>query len=415
MSLGTAILEKDQGISYPIATDSVHFTMFESITDFSTMRLFLFSFCILTAHIMLSSDVDTTDITFTGAAINPYAAEYDTSGKLVFSGYVDAYFASYTDANSGSPYVKFPTVCARNRQFGLNIVQASARYQSNRFRGTATLFTGDCASSAWSVPYNAIQEANLGFRIAGKLWLDAGFFRTHIGLESIQPRENMTLSLASTTYFEPYFLSGAKLTWQHSDKFTLQINAFNSFNQYVETNRNKAVGLSIGYNPDSHTSIAFSSICSDELQVADASPRHLRVYNNLCITRRTARWVLGLEGNYGLQQRTGILDQSSTAYMASALAACKFRITPQWAVYGRGEFFHDPNEILTGPIYNENHSIVGAELAGATLGFEFKPIPNSYLRAEARGLHERSERIFEWGDGFSSDRLEVLVGLGVWF
>lgn len=379
------------------------------------MRFILLLSCLLVSCMGISMDVDTTDITFTGASINPYAAEYDTSGKLVFSGYVDAYFGSYTDGNSGSPYVKFPTICARNEQFGLNLVQASARYQSNRFRGTATLFAGDCAASAWSVPYNAIQEANLGFRIAGRWWLDAGFFRTHIGLESIQPRENMTLSLASTTYFEPYFLSGAKLTWQHSSKFTLQINAFNSFNQFIERNRNKAVGISLGYNPDDHTSIAFSSICSDELQLADETPRHVRVYNNLCITRRSARWVIGLEGNYGIQQHTGILDSNSTAVMFSSLIACKYRITHEWAIYGRAEYFHDPDEILTGPIYNENHSIVGAELTGATIGIEYKPIPNSYLRIESRGLNERSERIFEWGEDFSSSRLELLVGLGVWF
>jgi hypothetical protein len=379
------------------------------------MRFTLFLFIMLIVHYAHSADADTTDITFTGASINPYATEYDTSGKIVFSGYIDAYYGSYTDHNKGSSYVKFPTICARDRQFGLNLVQVSARYLSSRFRGTATIFTGDCATSAWSTPYNAVQEANLGFRIAGKLWLDAGFFRTHIGLESIQPRENITLSLSSTTYFEPYFLSGAKMTWQHSSKLTLQVNVFNSFNQFIEHNRNKALGFSIGYNPSDRTAITFSSICSDELQVADETPQHLRIYNNLCVTHRTSRWLVGLEGNYGMQQHTGIIDSANTAFMASALVACKYRATPQWAFYARAEFFHDPEEILTGPIYNEYHSIVGAELSGGTMGIEYKPIPNSYLRIEGRGLHERSEHIFEWGQDFTSNRLEVLMGLGVWF
>jgi len=366
-------------------------------------------------HAAFSMDADTTDITFTGASINPYAAEYDTSGRVVFSGYVDAYYGSYSDHNSEQPFVKFPTISPRNNQFGLNIAQASARYQSKSFRGTMTIFTGDCAASAGSVPYNAVQEANLGFRLIGKLWFDAGFFRTHIGLESIQPRENITLSLASTTYFEPYFMSGAKLTWQQSSKLTLQLNAFNSFNQFVETNRNKAVGISIGYNPSQQTSISFSSLASDELQAGDAPSNHLRVYNNLCVTHRSARWVLGFEANYGMQQHTGLSDSTATAQMFSSLAACKFRITPQWAVYGRAEFFHDPDEILTGPLFNEYHRFVGAELTGGTIGIEYKPIPNSYLRTECRGLHERSEHIFQWGDDATSNRVEVLVGLGVWF
>lgn len=379
------------------------------------MRFALFIAGLLVVQLVHALDADTTDITFSGASINPYAAEYDTSGRVIFSGYVDTYYASYSDNNGGETYVKFPTISPRNNQFGLNIAQASARYQSKSFRGTITIFTGDCAASSWSVPYNAVQEANLGFRLLGKLWLDAGFFRTHIGLESIQPRENITLSLASTSYFEPYFMSGAKLTWQHSSKLTLQLNAFNSFNQFIETNRNKAVGISIGYNPDAQTSIAFSSLVSDEQQNGEAAANHMRAYNNLCITHRTARWVLGFEANYGVQQHSVLTDTSATAAMFSSLAVCKLRITPEWAVYCRAEFYHDPNEILTGPLFNEYSRVVGAEITGATFGIEYKPIPNSYLRTECRGLHERSEHIFIWDNQPTSNRVEVLVGLGVWF
>jgi hypothetical protein len=248
-----------------------------------------------------------------------------------------------------------------------------------------------------------------------KVWFDAGFFRTHIGLESIQPRENITLSLASTTYYEPYFMSGAKLTWQPSDQWTIQLNAFNSFNQFVETNRNKAVGFSIGYIPSARSSFSFSSIFSDELQHQDESPRHVRAYNNFCYTYRSSRVVIGAEGNFGAQQRSVITDTTSMAFMYSALLACKYRLTPKWAVYARGEWFHDPDEILTGPLYNEYHQIVGAEISGATCGVEFKPIPNSYVRAESRILHERAEHIFVLSDEPSSNRYEVLFGMGLWF
>ena len=130
------------------------------------MRYAFFIVGLLIIQSAYAFDADTTDITFTGASINPYAAEFDTTGRVVFSGYVDTYYASYSDHNGGQPFVKFPTISPRNNQFGLNIAQASARYQSKSFRGTMTIFTGDCAASAWSVPYNAVQEANLGFRLA---------------------------------------------------------------------------------------------------------------------------------------------------------------------------------------------------------------------------------------------------------
>jgi len=157
---------------------------------------------------------DTVDLTFSGTKINPYSQEYDSTGKWTLSGYIDTYISHYSDTVNSNGFVKFPTIAPRNNQFGLNIIQLSAKYQAKSFRATTTLFTGDCPKAAWSSDFNAIQEANLGFKLCRKLWLDMGFFRTHIGLESIQPRENMTLSLATTTYFEPYFLSGAKSLWK---------------------------------------------------------------------------------------------------------------------------------------------------------------------------------------------------------
>jgi hypothetical protein len=248
-----------------------------------------------------------------------------------------------------------------------------------------------------------------------KLWLDAGFFRTHFGLESIQPRENMTISLATTTYFEPYFLSGAKLTWQQSDKLAIQLNAFNSFNQFVETNKNKAVGLSIAYNPSSNLTTSFSTIVCDE-SLQGSFRKQLRWYNNLCVVYKTNRWVVGLENNFGMQQNSKLTDTSATATMFSSLLAVKYRITPKWASYLRGEVFFDPDEILTGPVQNEDHQLVGIDLTGGTVGFEFKPIPNSYFRIEGRYLFTRPEEtIFTMNGVYSNQRYEIITALGLWF
>jgi hypothetical protein len=65
---------------------------------------------------------DTTDLTFTGTRINPYAQEYDTTGKLKISGYIDTYYSYYTDTLGAGGYSKFPTSSPRNNQFGINII-----------------------------------------------------------------------------------------------------------------------------------------------------------------------------------------------------------------------------------------------------------------------------------------------------
>jgi hypothetical protein len=109
-------------------------------------------------------------------------------------------------------------------------------------------------------------------------------------------------------------------------------------------------------------------------------------------------------------------DTNKTAFIFSSLAAAKYRITPKWAVYTRGEIFSDPNEILTGPVFDANHNLIGIDLLGGTVGIEYKPIPNSYFRVESRLLHTKeSESIFYYNDGYRNQRFEFIVGLGLWF
>lgn len=358
---------------------------------------------------------DTSDMIFSGTKINPYNLEFDSTASITYSAYIDTYYANYTDSSNLNAFQKFPTISPRNNAFGLNMVQFGVKYESRNFRGTATLFWGDTPSSAWSPYLNFVQEANLGFKIHKKIWFDAGFFRTHIGLESIQPRENMTLSLATTTYFEPYFLSGAKLTWNCSKKLTVQLNAFNSFNQFIETNQNKTVGISLAYTPTESLNISLSSVLTDE-SASSFPVSQMRSYTNLYMIYKKQRFTLGFEFNYGYQEHAKLTDMTKAAWMFSSLLALKYRLTSKFATYVRGEMYSDPNEILTGPVVDANHTLVGLDIIGMTHGYEFKPIPNSYVRIEGRYLQtKKAEKIFYYDQSSRNFRYELLVGVGLWF
>ena len=92
---------------------------------------------------------DTSDMTFKGTSINPYDQGYEKEGKLVVSGYIDVYGSHYSDTSNSNGYQKFPTISPRKDQVGINILQVSAKYQSDHFRGTASIFGGDCPESSW--------------------------------------------------------------------------------------------------------------------------------------------------------------------------------------------------------------------------------------------------------------------------
>src|SRR3954471_8181521 len=90
----------------------------------------------------------------------------DSVSKLSFSGYVDAYYAYYTDSVGQENFQKFPSVSPRSNQFGLNAICLTAQYDAEKIRGIVTLHYGDIPISAWSATFNNIMEAHAGVRIS---------------------------------------------------------------------------------------------------------------------------------------------------------------------------------------------------------------------------------------------------------
>lgn len=62
---------------------------------------------------------NTTDLTFTGTRINPYTQEYDSTGKVTVSGYIDTYYAFYNDTAG-------PIVNENHTLTGLDIIGVTA-------------------------------------------------------------------------------------------------------------------------------------------------------------------------------------------------------------------------------------------------------------------------------------------------
>lgn len=344
----------------------------------------------------------------------------DSSGvkganNLTISGYVDVYYGFYTDSTQVGGYEKFPTSAPRSDAFGLNIAQLSAKYSAEKLRGVLTLQYGDIPRSAWSNEFNMIQEANVGIALGRRVWVDAGFFRTHLGCESIQPRENINIGMAITTYYEPYYLSGAKLSYYVTNKLMLQACVFNGFNTFVPTNKKKAFCFSATYEFNPKLSAYYNLLVSDESP--DHSPvAKTRFYNDFFMIYKSKKVDAALELNLGVQDHSRLSDSSKPAVMYSGNLIVKHKLTGRLAWYGRYELYEDTHEMLTGPVYNQYHNIVGINAMGYTLGFEVKPYDNVYFRTEGRYLHMTdNEKIFRYNNRYTNERYEVLASMGVWF
>ncbi len=355
-----------------------------------------------------------TDLSMSGTILAQRGEDFDSSGKVIISGYISSYYAYYTDSTSSNNFVQFPTSAARNNTFGINIVQLSFKYATYNFRSIATLHYGDIPSSSWSSTYNMLQEANVGFRLLKKCWLDVGYFRTFIGLESIQPRENIATSVATSTYFQPYFLSGAKFTWELSKKINLQLSTFNGFNSFVTSNNKKAIGFSGLWQLAPSISIALNSLYSSDLP--DSTTIKSRFLHDLVIISRNKKWDIGLELNYYVQEKSLLVDMSKKAEIFSGMIVSKYKFNKKKGIYARYEYYSDANAIESNIYINKSKEKVGLEINGATLGIEIKPIANSYIRFESRWLHTLNDiNPFYYNNANNNWRIESIFATGVWF
>lgn len=326
---------------------------------------------------------------------------------LQIGGYVSTYYSTNDDDNLPGGFVQFPTLEPRKDQFSLNMALITMNYKSQNFRGNIGLHYGDVPESSWPKTFNLIQEANGGFRVYKKLWFDAGFFKTHIGLESFQPRENITTSMSMVNFYEPYFLSGAKLTYYASSKLSLQLNVFNGYNEYLDNNKNKAFGFSAAYAINEYVSINYNVLTCDETP-DNITTKHQRLYNNVYSTFQFNKFTMGLEANYGLQKNSLKTDSTKTASMYSGLIVAKYQILRVLAPFARVETFNDPNKILTGSLD------IGKYIRGTTVGIEYKPQKTVSLNAEWRIL-ESDNLIFKQGNKNLNQRNEFNLCLDLWF
>jgi hypothetical protein len=308
-----------------------------------------------------------------------------------FSTYMDVYYAYDTDKDK-SPR-QFALLSPYRDEFRLNIAQVSLKYNSEIVRGIMTLHYGDIPDINWAPVTKSryIQEANIGFSPAKGLWIDAGYFITHIGAESLLPINSLLSSCAMGTYAEPIFQSGLRLSYDFSDKFYAQLHILNGYNVFEDNNKNKSFGVQFGYTPQENLKFVYNNIVGNEMPTALNNPK-TRFYNQVMMTYSPSKKVdFLLSLGYGVQEKSKLKDTTATASLFSGLATIKYKIIPKVSLCLRGEFYNDPDGILSGTYLNSDSTVTGLKTFGVTVGIEYKPVEQMYIRLESRMLNTMNE------------------------
>ncbi len=337
----------------------------------------------------------------------------ETVATYSLSAYIDAYCATYTDSVGPGNYQKFPSVSPRSNSPSLNTAMLTFQYNADKIRTIASLHFGDIANATWPHPYNNLMEAHVGVRLAKKLWLDAGFFRTHFGTEFLLPVENITSSVSVGTFYEPYYESGFRLNFNPTKKLEIDLYFLNGYGVYIDNNEKKSLGTVITYAINDAWGVGYTNYIGDDSKPDDKT-KHLRIHQNAYFNFQHKNVKLQVGGDFCIQENSDIATASKNANMYSGVATFRYQLPKAFGVYCRGEVFSDPDAIMSTHITDNSKKETGYKLWGVTAGAEFKPTTNSYVRLEGRMLQmENDQWIFVYNGAPQNNRFEVMVNAGI--
>jgi hypothetical protein len=319
--------------------------------------------------------------TFVMVLIQVARAEEGSLQGAEWGGFLDAYYAY--DTNTPPNHDRsFTTQPARHNEFNVNLVYLEGKLALERVRGRLAVQAGTSVQSNYSSEPSLgsvsgpslvrnIQEATAGYRIADGLWLDAGIFFSHIGLESFISRDNWTYTRSLVADYSPYYQSGVKVSYQIGSEWSVQLHVLNGWQNISESNMAKSLGSQLSFTPSATLSVTYNTLIGKEAE--------LRHFHDLVLKWSVTNHIqLGTQADIGFQ-KLAASNSYATWYGASLVG--RYVLTERVALAIRLERYWDKNQIIVTSV-----SPNGFRSWGASLGADVQLHPRVVWRNEVRGF-----------------------------
>jgi len=337
---------------------------------------------------------------------------------FTFGFYVDAY-VNWTlhSKDDTSNIVPYSGNCPVQDQIRMNVAAIEIGYTSEWVRGKLAIQFGD-APNLLAAPeaqfIKNLRQANFGFRLGKKLWLDFGYFLNPVGIESSWPVLNFLSTVSTGGYYQPGSVLGVKLTWNASGKFWGGIMAGNPYSLAYSKDTRIAGLMFVYYKPLNNLTINYNNYMDNE-SLSDVKTNHYIIYNNL-IVQYDPTGSLNLCGQFDFAAQTNSQmapDTNKTATMFSGMVEAKYMFFRKSSASVRYEFFNDYDGFLSGP-YHYNNRTRGLMTQGFSVGYEYKPVKIGYIRLEYHHLFA-AEGNYIFLSGKSDQLQSVVLTTGVRF
>ena len=210
------------------------------------------------------------------------------------------------------------------------------------------------------------------------LRFDVGKFVTHLGYEVIEGYDGYDDNYSRSILFGyaiPFTHTGVKASYAFSSKVAGMVEVVNGWDLLRDNNRSKSVGAQLALTPVAPLQVLLNWIGGPELANNNHSNRN--VFDLVAILKPTSTLTLGLNGDYGKENGTSLVNPGSDATWKGIAGYATYALTSKFSVALRGETFRDEDGVRLGTGTN-------ATLSEGTLTPAYKFTDHVLLRGEVR-------------------------------
>ncbi len=295
-------------------------------------------------------------------------------------GYADVYYMfDFSRPNDRSvPYFYSSN---RHNQIALNLAYVSVSAESDGFRARVAPALGTYMGANYAAEPEAfryILEASAGVRLGRGFWLEAGVLPSLYGYENAVSFEQPTYSRSMSAENSPYYVSGAKASYQTRNGLaTFALYALNGWQNIGRDVRFPAGGTQVVLEGKEFT-FNWSTYWGDEQRIK-GEKSEIRFFNDLWFKYAPSEkfYLIGLF-DVGTQRH----DTANPSWWTVHAIAWR-KLSKRWGAALRGEAFTDPQGVAPLEAFDPDARF---QLFGASVNLDYRPLENVLLRLETRFL-----------------------------
>jgi hypothetical protein len=240
-----------------------------------------------------------------------------------------------------------------------------------------------------------------------KVWVDVGIIPSHIGLETVISKDNWTLTRSFCAENSPYYESGAKVTFLPNDKWTLVALVLNGWQNIIEKNSNKAVGVQAQYYPNKKVLFNYSNFIGEGRNLHGSLIRIRHFHDFFCTYSITDKVALAVVFDIGFEQK-GSIDKQAIFWYSPALFI-KYKMNSHYASCFRFDYFGDKNGIVI-PTGTPNNT----EISAISINIDYTILENMLFRIEAKEFVSK-DKVFRNNVVFVNNSATIVGSLAISF